>query len=510
MAHVLVTGADGFIGKSLCLRLEQEHVVRRSVRRHAPENDCLPVENVAAIGDIDAVTDWGAALAGVEVVVHTAARVHIMKEERADPAAQFQRVNTAGTLNLARQAAVAEVRRFIFLSTIKVNGEQSVAGQPFNATDCPAPEDPYAVSKHAAEKGLQQLGAETGMEIVIIRPPLVYGAGVKGNFATLIKLIEKRVPLPLGAIHNKRSLVGLDNLVDLIATCIKHPAAANQIFLAGDGEDLSTSELLRRLAQALGKAPLLLPIPATFLEFGAKLLGKQAVAQRVLGSLQVDICKARDLLGWTPPVNVDEGLRRAVGSCSQSPCSYLREQTTMIRFFDILFAAFGLIFGLPVLLLISVIGYFDTGSALFFQERMGRAKRPFVLVKFRTMHLGTESVASHLANSASITAAGRFLRKTKLDELPQLWNVLKGEMSLVGPRPNLLNQAELIAQREALGVYGARPGITGLAQVEGIDMSTPELLAQTDAKMLQELNLSAYFRYIFMTLSGRGAGDRVR
>ncbi len=509
MAHILVTGADGFIGKSLCLRLEQEHVVRHSVRRHAPANDCLPVKNAAAIGDIDAATDWGAALAGVEVVVHTAARVHIMKEESADSAAQFQRVNTVGTLNLARQAAAVGVRRFIFLSTIKVNGEQSVIGQPFNAADPPAPKDPYAVSKYEAEMGLQRLGAETGMEIVIIRPPLVYGAGVKGNFATLIKLIEKKVPLPLGAIHNKRSLVGLDNLVDLITTCVKHPAAANQIFLAGDGEDLSTSELLRRLAQALGKTPLLLPVPVAVLEFGAKLVGKQAVAQRILGSLQVDICKTRDLLGWTPPVSVGEGLRRAV-CCSGAPCSSLKKQATMIRFFDIMFAALGLIFGFPVFLLIGVIGYVDTGSALFFQERVGRNKRPFVLVKFRTMEPGTESVASHLASSASITPAGRFLRKTKLDELPQLWNVLKGEMSLVGPRPNLLNQAELMAQREALGVYGARPGITGLAQVEGIDMSTPELLAQTDARMLQELNVRAYFRYIFMTLSGRGAGDRVR
>ncbi|MDY0211702.1 MAG: sugar transferase [Desulfuromonadaceae bacterium] len=182
----------------------------------------------------------------------------------------------------------------------------------------------------------------------------------------------------------------------------------------------------------------------------------------------------------------------------------------MIRFFDILFAMFGLIFGFPVFFIISIIGYFDTGSALFFQERVGRNQKPFVLVKFRTMEPGTKSVASHLASAASITPAGRFLRKTKLDELPQLWNVLKGEMSLVGPRPNLINQAELIAQREALGVYGARPGITGLAQVQGIDMSTPELLAQTDAKMLQGLNISAYFRYIFMTLSGRGAGDRIR
>ncbi|MDY0211703.1 MAG: SDR family oxidoreductase [Desulfuromonadaceae bacterium] len=309
MALILVTGADGFIGQHLCVCLGQEHKVRRSVRRHALENECLPVE---AIGEIDAATDWTSALAGVEVVVHAAARVHIMKEKDADPTAQFHRVNAAGSLNLARQAAKAGVRRFIFLSTIKVNGEQNVAGQPFSASDRPAPEDPYALSKYAAEIGLQGLGVETGMEIVIIRPPLVYGVGVKGNFATLIHLLEKRVPLPFGAIHNKRSLVGVDNLTDLIATCIWHPAAANQVFLAADGEDLSTSELLRRLAQALGKSALLLPVPVVVLEFGAKVLGKQAVAQRIFGSLQVDICKTQDVLGWTPPVSVDEGLRRAV------------------------------------------------------------------------------------------------------------------------------------------------------------------------------------------------------
>lgn len=181
----------------------------------------------------------------------------------------------------------------------------------------------------------------------------------------------------------------------------------------------------------------------------------------------------------------------------------------MIRFLDFIFALFGLVFGFPVLLVIYIIGLFDTGSPLFLQERVGRNKKPFILVKFRTMKVDTASVASHLASSSSITKLGGFLRKTKLDELPQLWNVLKGEMSLVGPRPNLFNQEELIAERDALGVYEVRPGITGLAQVNEIDMSTPKLLAETDQQMIQSLNLRDYFRYIFMTVAGKGSGDRV-
>ena len=181
----------------------------------------------------------------------------------------------------------------------------------------------------------------------------------------------------------------------------------------------------------------------------------------------------------------------------------------MLRIFDFTFALLGLVFGFPVLLVIYVLGLFDTGSPLFVQQRVGRNKKPFNLVKFRTMTVDTASVASHLASASSITKLGSFLRKTKLDELPQLWNVLKGEMSLVGPRPNLFNQEELIAERDALGVYAVRPGITGLAQVNDIDMSTPKLLAETDEKMLKSLTLSNYFKYIFMTVTGKGAGDRV-
>ena len=262
------------------------------------------------VGDLADETNWEKALCQQEVVIHAAARAHIMKDGLSDPLGEYRRVNVDGTLNLAKQAVVFGVKRFIFISSIKVNGEATRTGNFFAASDAPAPEDAYGLSKLEAERGLIQLATETDMEVVIIRPPLIYGPGVKGNFASMVKLVEKGVPLPLGAIHNKRSLVGIDNLVDLIIRCIDHPAAANQVFLAGDGEDLSTTELLRGVGRAMGKPARLIPVPAGLLQLGATVLGKKAMAQRLLGSLQVDISKTCELLDWKPPYTVEEGLRR--------------------------------------------------------------------------------------------------------------------------------------------------------------------------------------------------------
>ncbi|SEG57113.1 UDP-glucose 4-epimerase family protein [Marinobacterium lutimaris] len=311
--HVLVTGASGFLGQALLQQLvgHSEFQVQ-AVQRSAQRNDAVPLHIVPVhiVGDFGAAPDFSGTLCGQQVVIHTAARAQIMNDQLADPLAEYRRVNVDGTLNLARQAAWAGVKRFIFISSIKVNGEQTSQVKPFTAEDLPSPQDPYGQSKLEAEQGLQQLAAETGMELVIIRPPLVYGPGVKGNFASLIRLVRKGRPLPLGAIHNQRSLVALDNLVDLIITCIDHPAAANQIFLAGDGEDLSTTDLLRRLSRAMSRQLWILPVPAFLLRLGAALLGKQAMADRLLGSLRVDISKARELLGWEPPITVEEGLRR--------------------------------------------------------------------------------------------------------------------------------------------------------------------------------------------------------
>lgn len=304
---ILVTGGSGFLGRVLVQRLALEAfdliVPLRTLNTDLPKG-------VKAIrfSDIDGQSNWREILNNVDLVVHAAARVHVMREQAPDALAAFRKVNVEGTLNLARQAANAGVKRFIFISSIKVNGECTLAGKPFTADDDPTPNDPYGISKLEAEQDLRALAIATGMEIVIIRPVLVYGPGVKANFLSMMQWLYRGVPLPFGAVRNRRSLIYLDNLVDLIVTCLDHPAAANQTFLASDGEDVSTSELLSKLAKCLGKSARLLPIPVWLMSAGATMLGKQALAQRLFGSLQVDLSKNQQLLGWTPPVSLDQGL----------------------------------------------------------------------------------------------------------------------------------------------------------------------------------------------------------
>lgn len=319
--NVLVTGINGFVGKSLIgALLEHQYQVVAAVR-----NQGKLVANVKqfAVGDIDANTNYATSLGCVDTVVHLAARVHIMNDHALDPLAEFRKVNVDGTLNLARQAAKAGVRRFIFISSVKVNGEITSSPNPspangrgvsiaFSEVDIPNPQDAYGMSKLEAEQGLLKIAQETGMEVVIIRPPLIYGPGVKANFASLLSVVKKGLPLPLGSIHNKRSFVYVDNLVSFIMRCIDHPAAVNQVFLVSDGQDLSTTELLKECASAMGVKSRLIPVPQKWLEVGAALLGKSDVAKRLCGDLQVDITKARELVGWSPPYSVAEGLKAAV------------------------------------------------------------------------------------------------------------------------------------------------------------------------------------------------------
>lgn len=310
---ILVTGATGFVGQALVGRLVSEPWSNRVIATVRKKNVSWP-EGVRSVqvGDLLPATDWREALHGVDAVVHCAARVHVMQDDSTDPLSAYREVNVGGTLNLARQAAQVGVRRFVFVSSIKVNGESTLPGCPFSANDESEPLDPYGVSKLEAEQGLWKIAVQTGIEVVIVRPPLVYGPGAKANFASMMRWVSRGVPLPLGCIKNARSMVALDNLVDLLVTCLKHPAAAGQTFLVSDGDDVSTTELLRRTARAMGKRALLLPVPASWLEMVAALLGKRAMAQRLCGSLQVNIDKTRSILGWEPPLTLDQGLKKAV------------------------------------------------------------------------------------------------------------------------------------------------------------------------------------------------------
>lgn len=313
---VLITGANGFVGSAVCSALAAQHKQVLAVSRAAVAPNLLSFSEHSAqyLYRVDA--DFGNILSiqrhlqGVDAIVHCAARVHQVRETAADPLAEYRRVNTQATLALAQAAAQAGVKRFIFLSSVKVNGNFSPPGQPYRAEQS-NPQDPYGISKWEAELGLMDIAAKTRMEVVIIRPPLVYGAGVKANFLAMMQWLQRGVPLPLGAISNQRSLVALANLVDFIALCLTHPKAANQTFMISDQQDVSTTELLRGLGEALGRPARLVPMPQKLLQISLQAIGKGGVAQRLLGDLAVDASPASQQLGWKPPLTVQQGLQLA-------------------------------------------------------------------------------------------------------------------------------------------------------------------------------------------------------
>ncbi|WDZ98369.1 SDR family oxidoreductase [Herbaspirillum sp. WKF16] len=313
--RILITGASGFIGSALTKHLLEQGDYEVRAASRDPSQISLSAEHLelAQMDGLEPDGDWRTMLKDVDCVIHCAARVHVMHEKATDPLAEFRRVNVAGTLALARQAQTLGVKRFVFLSSVKVNGEESQRGAPFRADDPPSPSDAYGVSKLEAEQALSTLASIGEMEISVIRPVLVYGPGVKANFRSMIRWLDKGVPLPLGGVtHNRRSLVAIDNLIDILTLCIHHPAAAGQVFLASDGDDMSTTEMLRRIGKALGKRAPLLSVPPELLRLAARFLGRPAVAQRLCSSLQVDISKNQALLDWIPPVSSDVALSRTV------------------------------------------------------------------------------------------------------------------------------------------------------------------------------------------------------
>nr|WP_205747993.1 hybrid nucleoside-diphosphate sugar epimerase/sugar transferase [Desulfuromonas acetexigens] len=363
------------------------------------------------------------------------------------------------------------------------------------------------------ERQLREWAESRGIEWIILRPTLIYGCGRDKNIAEIARFARRFGFFPLfGAARGLRQPIHGENVAEACLFALNASFVSNRAYNISGGETLSYRDMVTRVFHALGRRPRLFSIPLFAFGLGVSFLRlfprfrhwSPAMARRMNEDLVFDHDPAIRDFGFSPRSFI----------LKPADVAFIGKERPMLlvltRFFDILFALFGLIVGFPLLLLVALLGFFDTGSPIFRQERVGRNKEPFVLVKFRTMKVGTASVASHLASSSAITPFGNFLRRTKLDELPQLWNVLKGEMSLVGPRPCLFNQQELINEREKRGVYAVRPGITGLAQVNEIDMSTPELLAETDDRMIKDLTLGKYFSYIIQTVTGKGSGDRVR
>jgi nucleoside-diphosphate-sugar epimerase len=301
---IVVTGANGFVGRAVSAAISSRGLRSRLLSRSS-------AEGMFEVGTIDGMTDWSTVLAGADAVIHLAARVHMFNDRAIDPLIEFRRTNVDATLNLARQAVMAGVRRFIFVSSIKVNGEETMPGLPFKPEDSVNPIDPYGISNYEAEEGLLAIGRETALEVVIVRPPLMYGPGVRANFATMMNWIARGIPLPFGAVrNNRRSLFAVENMADFLLRCVDHKKAAGQTFLVSDGEDLSTAELLRRLGIALGRSARLISVPTPILVAAGHLAKREHITQRLLGSLQIDSSKARELLDWVPPLSVSDALAR--------------------------------------------------------------------------------------------------------------------------------------------------------------------------------------------------------
>ncbi|HNP63638.1 MAG TPA: NAD-dependent epimerase/dehydratase family protein [Woeseiaceae bacterium] len=308
MSRVLVSGATGFVGHHLCdLLASLGNEVVGTTRSNTIDSGSLSYE-LKTIPDIGDDVDWNPILDGVDYVVHLAARVHVMRDVEKDALSAFRRVNVAGTVNLLRYLGSSRVKRLIYLSTVKVHGDLT-NDRPFSASDSPAPNDPYAQSKLEAEQHVEQISAEAGLETVIIRPPLVYGPGVGGNFASLLKMIHKGIPLPFGLINNSRSLVSVENLCSLICECLTNSAAPGKTFLVSDYDDVSTPELIRLVASSMYRPARLLPVPVSILKLAATMLGQSAAMSRLTGSLQVDIGETMRTLNWKPPVSVPDGIR---------------------------------------------------------------------------------------------------------------------------------------------------------------------------------------------------------
>lgn len=432
---------------------------------------------------------------GYDAILHVAAIVHQSKKKSSYDI--YDKVNHQLTIELATKAKEDGVKQFIFLSTMSVYGLNTGHITDFTPLK---PISLYGQSKLKAEEDLRALNSEN-FTVTIIRPPMVYGPNCKGNFNTLNKIANISPIFP--KLQNARSAIYIDNLSELLKVVIDDRIGGT--LLPQNDEYLNTSKTVSQLAKTSSKRLYLSKLGG----LGVNLFMSVPTIQKAFGSLTYN----PNLAGGPNHLqyNIVDFEKSILQSVQLSHSSSMGQKLSLWqRPLDIAFSSAGLVAASPLLIAATVVGYCDTGSPLFVQERIGKDQKPFKLIKFRTMKVTTESVASHLVDSTSITKLGKILRKTKLDELPQLVNVLKGEMSLVGPRPNLFNQEDLIKARADLGVYDVLPGITGLAQLSGVDMSTPERLAKMDKQMIDTLSLKSYFSYIIGTALGKGSGDAVK
>lgn len=474
MKKVLITGNNSFIGKRFIKMFDDSEYLVDAV---SLRNDEWKLKNFQ---DYDAI-------------IHVAAIVH--KNEKEVKYEVYDRVNYHLAIEVARKAKEEGVKQFIFLSTMSVYGLN--VGY-ITANTSLNPISLYARSKLAAEQSLQNMNSQD-YKVAIVRPPMVYGDTNKGNYSILRKIALSTPIFP--KIENERSAIYVDNLCEFLKVVID--TQMQGIFFPQNEHYMSTSETVSLIAKAHSKKV----YQSKLLALAIQPLMFSSTLKKAFGSLTYDLSMpgGPNNLEYNK-VSFDESIKKS----AQMSNSNYQKPLVLQRPLDILFSATGLVVASPLLIGAVAIGYLDTGSPLFVQERVGKDQKPFKLIKFRTMKVNTESVASHLVDNTSITKLGKILRKTKLDELPQLINVLKGEMSLVGPRPNLFNQKDLIEARDKIGVYEVLPGITGLAQLSGIDMSTPERLAKKDKEMIDTINLKNYFSYILSTALGKGSGDAVK
>lgn len=490
---IAVSGATGFIGRVLVAELIRRGFAVRAIPR----------------ADLQAIASGGSAAAsldGCACAIHLAARAHVLHETDEDPLATFLQVNRDLTLAFARACAAAGVGRFVFVSSIGVNGSSGM--RPFTVADPPSPDEPYAISKLEAETGLWDVARTSNLEVVVVRPPLVYGPGARGNFGRLVKLARLPIPLPLGRLSARRSYISVWNLADLLIRCAEHPAARGRVFLAADSENASLPELLTQLRAEMGRRAALIPVPQSFMRFATGLIGKRREFDKLTASLLVDAGETSRVLEWKPPLSLREGLAATVRtrptgeSVAEAPGRRANGSSIAKRIVDVGIASIAfIVFAVPMLMIGAVVAATSRGPVLYWSDRVGRDNAIFRMPKFRSMYVGTPPLATHLLTnpSAHITPVGQFLRRSSLDELPQLWSVLVGDMSLVGPRPALFNQHDLIELRTAAGVHLLRPGITGWAQVNGRDELPIPAKVAFDAQYLARRSLLFDARILMLT-----------